>query len=94
MAGLDPAIYTGTVPRIVTRRRAATDGRVKPGHDDWGGRCKPSASQTFGGLILVPLHSDFDRLRGGLLELRVADPAVQRVKIAMLAIIGRKFGTW
>jgi hypothetical protein len=29
MAGLDPAIYTGTVPRIVTQRRAATDGRVK-----------------------------------------------------------------
>jgi len=29
--GLDPAIYTGTVPRIVAHRRAAKDGRVKPG---------------------------------------------------------------
>ena len=29
MAGLDPAIYTGTLPRIVARRRAAIDGRVQ-----------------------------------------------------------------
>jgi hypothetical protein len=34
MAGLDPAIYRGTALRYYPRHSAATDGRVKPGHDE------------------------------------------------------------
>jgi hypothetical protein len=51
MAGLDPAIYRGTALGYDPRHGAATDGRVKPGHDGWGGQCKPSVSQAFGGLV-------------------------------------------
>jgi len=38
MAGLDPAICRGTAPGYYPRHGAAIDGRVKPGHDGWGGR--------------------------------------------------------
>ena len=73
--GLDPAIYTGTVPRIVAHRRAAKDGRVKPGHDGWGGRwhdgwggrCTPSVSRALCGLVLLEIihrrgGKKFDRI--------------------------------
>jgi hypothetical protein len=50
MAGLDPAIYRGTALGYDPRHGAATDGRVKPGHDGWG-RAVP-VRQTFGGLVL------------------------------------------
>ncbi len=40
MAGLDPAICRGTALGYYPQHGAATDGRVKPGHDGWGGRCR------------------------------------------------------
>ena len=78
MAALDPAIYTGTVPRIVTRRRAATDGRVKPGHDGWGGRCTPSVSRTLCGLVYLDSARISSRIVGSrrlASHLAVADAA-------------------
>ncbi len=40
MAGLDPAICRGTALSYYPRHGAGIDGRVKPGHDGWGGRCR------------------------------------------------------
>ena len=37
MAGPDPAIYRGTALGYDPRHGAATDGRVKPGHDERAG---------------------------------------------------------
>ena len=48
MAGLDPAICRGTVSRIITRRRAAIDGRVKPGHDERTGSAGTSNIRPVG----------------------------------------------
>ena len=51
MAGLDPAIYRGTALGYDPRQGAATDGRVKPGHDGWSGRCTSSVSRALCGLV-------------------------------------------
>ena len=53
MAGLDPAIYRGTALGYDPRQGAATDGRVKPGHDE-GGRAVP-VRQTFDVLVRLPI---------------------------------------
>jgi hypothetical protein len=37
MAGLDPAIFRGTLLEYYPLKRAGTEGRVKPGHDDGDG---------------------------------------------------------
>jgi hypothetical protein len=56
----------------------------------FGWRCAPPTASITSPKLL---GRGFRGLRGGPLALRVAGSAVQRVKITILAIIGRKFGT-
>jgi hypothetical protein len=52
MAGLDPAIYRGTEPGYDPRHGAATDGRVKPGHDEGAAGGADTSNIRQAGIIL------------------------------------------